>query len=82
MVEMAELFLLHKFLLTRLKLLRMAMNIFSLSELPLPSWFIPSLSKIMYLFPKAHSLCYVRLALTFMWFKRNFPKEFNRIVLN
>ena len=44
-------------------------------------WFIESICKIAYLFPKAHGVTYTRIALTLMWYKIHYPAEFNKIML-
>jgi DNA polymerase-3 subunit alpha (Gram-positive type) len=44
-------------------------------------WFIESIGKIAYLFPKAHGVTYTKMALTLMWYKIHYPKEFNKIML-
>ncbi len=44
-------------------------------------WFVDSIGKIKYLFPKAHGIIYVRSAVTLMWYKLHYPKEFNEIML-
>ncbi len=44
--------------------------------------FIDSVSKAKYLFPKAHGAEYLRYALILMWYKINFPKKFNEIMIN
>lgn len=43
--------------------------------------FIDSVSKAKYLFPKAHGAEYLRYALILMWYKINFPKKFNEIMM-
>lgn len=45
-------------------------------------WFIESLEKIRYLFPKAHAIPYVKHALTLMWYKVYHPESFRKIILN
>ena len=44
-------------------------------------WFVDSISKIRFLFQKAHGVALVKLAATLMWYKLHFPKEFNEIML-
>lgn len=47
-----------------------------LEYLDLPEWFIPYAEKIEYMFPKAHNVESLRIALAFMWYKINYPEEF------
>ncbi len=52
-----------------------------LKGIEVEDWFIGSIGKIQYLFPKAHGVTYVRLAATLMWYKIHYPKEFAEILL-
>ena len=46
-----------------------------------PEWYIQSLCKIRYLFPKAHSVHYVMNAVRMAWYKNYYPVEFYASVL-
>jgi len=43
--------------------------------------FIYFLSNINYMFPKAHGIAYLREAITMMFYKTKFNKEYNEIML-
>ena len=47
-------------------------------SLGIDDWFLNSIEKIRYLFPRAHGVLYVKYALTLMWYKLNYPKVFER----
>lgn len=53
-----------------------------LSSLDLPEWFMDYVESIKYMFPKAHSVSYLREALAFMWFKLNYPEKFDAVAKN
>lgn len=42
----------------------------------IPSWYVDSLYKVRYMFPKAHSVENVKIALTLAWYKIYHPVEF------
>lgn len=47
-----------------------------------PDWYIDSMKKIYYLFPKAHAVHYAKLAICFAWFKAHFPQQFYDVMLD
>ena len=48
----------------------------------IPDWYMESLCKIRYMFPKAHSVEYVKMALTLAWYKIYYPTEFYAVTFN
>lgn len=53
----------------------------NLKVIGMEDWFINSISKIGYLFPKAQGVNSIKLISTMMWYKTHYPKEFNKIML-
>lgn len=47
-----------------------------LKSIDAEDWFIDSIGKIKYLFPKAHGVIYAKSAAVLMWYKIHYPKEF------
>jgi len=47
-----------------------------MEELNVPEWYIESLAKIAYLFPKAHAVAYVMMAFRIAYFKVHHPQAF------
>ena len=52
-----------------------------MKEHNIPDWYIESMKKIRYLFPKAHAAEYVINYLRMIWYKINYPVEFYASVL-
>lgn len=48
-------------------------------EKKVPEQYIDSLSRIVYLFPKAHAVTYTMNAVRLAWYKLNFPREFYNV---
>jgi DNA polymerase-3 subunit alpha (Gram-positive type) len=51
-----------------------------LEEYNLPDWFHPCICKIKYMFPKAHGVSYVRMAMQIAWFKSYHNELFNKVL--
>lgn len=48
----------------------------ALKDIGVPDWYIESMKKIKYLFPKAHSIEYMIASFKLLWYKLNYPNEF------
>ena len=51
----------------------------ALKEIGVPDWYLESAKKILYLFPKAHAVEYMITAFKQLWYKLNYPKEFEEV---
>ena len=51
-------------------------------EKGVPEWYIESMQKIRYLFPKAHATAYMTAAVRLGWYKLNYPAEFYTAYFN
>lgn len=49
-----------------------------MQNISVPEWYIESLSKVRYMFTKAHSVTYVMNAVRLMWFKKYYQEEFKK----
>jgi DNA polymerase-3 subunit alpha (Gram-positive type) len=52
-----------------------------MQKLGIPEWYIDSCKKILYLFPKAHTVSYVKMAWKLAYYKLYYPEEFYTVVL-
>jgi DNA polymerase-3 subunit alpha (Gram-positive type) len=57
-------------------------DIAEMRRLGLPEWYIESLKKIVYLFPRAHAAAYTVMSLRIAWFKVYYPVAFYCAVLS
>ncbi len=46
----------------------------------LPEWYFPAIRKIRYLFPKAHGIAYIQLAMAMMWYRINYPELYGQVL--
>ncbi len=53
---------------------------YTLEVLGAEEYFTDSISKIYYLFPKAHALVYLKYSLILMYYKLNYPKEYKEFM--
>lgn len=51
-----------------------------LSELGVPAWYLDSMRKIKYLFPKAHSIEITRTLLRLAWYGQHFPNDYEEVI--
>lgn len=54
----------------------------NLAQLHAPEWFVTSLRKIKYLFPRAHAAAYVMMSFRTAWFKVHHPLAFYMVYLS
>jgi len=54
----------------------------NLAQLHAPEWFVTSLRKIKYLFPRAHAAAYVMMSFRTAWFKVHHPLAFYAVYLS
>ena len=47
----------------------------------IPGWYLESMKKVKYLFPKAHSVHYCKIAYAITWFKVYYPEAFYKVTL-
>ncbi len=45
-----------------------------------PAWYLESMRKIQYLFPRAHSIEYLRVLFRLAWYGQHFPYDFSEVV--
>ncbi|MBE6807242.1 MAG: PHP domain-containing protein [Ruminococcaceae bacterium] len=53
----------------------------TLEQAGVPDWYLQSMRRIHYLFPKAHAAQYTKTAVALAWFKRYYPADFYRVTL-
>ena len=52
-----------------------------MQKLGIPEWYIESCKKVLYLFPKAHTASYVKMAWKLAYYKLYYPEDFYTVVL-
>ncbi len=57
-------------------------DVMAMLEKGVPEWYIESMQKIRYLFPKAHATAYMTAAVRLGWYKLNYPAEFYTAYFN
>ena len=50
-----------------------------MKEHSIPDWYIDSMERIWYLFPKAHCVAYALLSWKLAWYKAYYPKSFSTV---
>ncbi len=48
----------------------------TLRDAGVPEWYLESMERVHYLFPKAHAVHYVKLSMALVWFRTCYPEEF------
>jgi DNA polymerase-3 subunit alpha (Gram-positive type) len=51
-----------------------------LEQSDVPGWYVESMKKIHYLFPRANVVLYAKMAVAFAWFKVYYPEEYNKYI--
>lgn len=53
----------------------------AMEQAGVPDWYVQSLRRVAYLFPKAHTVLYTKTTMALAWFKRYYPADFYRVTL-